>query len=166
MPSLSNPRWEAFTANVANGQTQYDSYVNAGFEGNPSAASQLAKRPEIKARIHELIQERQQKRRDEESETDTSISDLDREWILKQLKKNIQTAQGDGNITAANKAVELLMEMLGFGKKPRGGAPDEGDKPAKPTGGPTDNAMQDIMKKLEALRTAPPGDDEAEAEEE
>lgn len=54
MPVLDNSRWELYAQGVAGGKTQAQAYVDAGFAANDSNAAQLAKRPEVAARITEI----------------------------------------------------------------------------------------------------------------
>jgi phage terminase small subunit len=53
MKSL-NSRQEAFALAVASGRTQFDAHKIAGYSSNKDAASILASRPQVKARIREL----------------------------------------------------------------------------------------------------------------
>lgn len=149
MPQLSNPRHEAFAQARANGVRQYEAYIAAGFEGNATAASQMAKRPEITARIAELAAERVAIVRETEGETDESVSEIDKQWIMKELKKNVQKAQGDNQIAAANKAIELLMDIVGLTKKSKAPGPAESQNgPVKDSGVPSD---EKLGKALDAL---------------
>lgn len=159
MPTLANPRHEAFAVNRAQGQNQHDAYLNAGFDGNPSAASQLANRPEVRSRIQELYAEKAQARRESDQEGDDSVQDLNKDWILKQLKQNISAAQSTGQISAANKSVELIMDLLGFTKKSKA-TPDEPDDSAPSTVVTKQNdRLNSALDKLDALRGSPVGDD-------
>lgn len=69
MAVLVNPRYERFAQGIAKGKSQHDAYVYAGFAPNQkpkdvrSNAGSLARRPEVAARIKELL-ERQAKRVD------------------------------------------------------------------------------------------------------
>lgn len=132
MPPLRNPRWELFAQGLADGKRQTDAYKNAGFEytatKNRSAPARLAKRPEIKARLSELLRERdvvnQQALQIAVKETGVTKA-----WIMGMLKENVERAMGikpvldkDGNPTGeyqyngfvANKALALLGREIGM----------------------------------------------------
>lgn len=55
MPTLKNPRHERFSQNLASGYAQIDAYTMAGFARSHPNASNLAKRPEVQARVQELL---------------------------------------------------------------------------------------------------------------
>jgi phage terminase small subunit len=55
MPTLPIASQEIFAQNVARGKTQVDAYVIAGYQENDSNACTLANRPEVAARIQEII---------------------------------------------------------------------------------------------------------------
>jgi len=148
MPQLSNPRHETFCANRANGLGVFDAYISAGFEGNPTAATQIEKRPEVKQRVTELIAERQQARTAAQRDEDDSVSDLDKQWVLRELKKNVQEAQKTGQISASNKAIELIMDIVGLTPK-RGAPPPEEEK--KPGAAPSDDKLDNVLGKLEQM---------------
>lgn len=145
MPQLSNPRHEAFAAARANGMRQYEAYIAAGFEGNATAASQMANRPEVSARIAELAAERAVAVRESEGDADLSVSEIDKQWIMQELKRNVQLAQKDNQISAANKGIELLMDIVGLTKKSKapgpGEAQDTGPKSAVPSDAKLDKAL-------------------------
>lgn len=154
MPILANPRHEAFAAARANGLRVFDSYIAAGFEGNPTAASQIETRPEVRARVQELIQEKQEKRRQVESASGAgeSISDLDRAWVLRELKINVRKAQESGQVSAANKAIELLMDILDITPKKRVAADeDEAVKDVKKSNAPNDERLHSVLDKLNQM---------------
>ena len=54
MPLLTNARRERFAQEVAKGKTYTEAYVVAGYKDNDGNAAQLAKNPEIQARIMEI----------------------------------------------------------------------------------------------------------------
>lgn len=161
MPTLANPRHEAFAKNRAAGLKQYESYINAGFEGNPQGASQIERRVEVAARIQELMTERQEARRADCELEDDSTEGINRTWVLSELKKNVREAQKTGQISAANKAVELMMDMLNLVPK-KGGPPPppEEEKLAQPQTH-NDDRLGNVLDKLEQLGGAPLADGEA-----
>jgi hypothetical protein len=155
MPVLANARHESFAVNRASGQRQVDAYVNAGFEASPSSASQLERRPEVGARIQELIQERVTERRRVDEDSDDSISDIDKAWVLRMLKQNVKDAQSAGQINAANKALDMIMNLVGLNpKKPSVDHDLDEDKAA----GPRDDTMSAALDKLEQLTQRLPAD--------
>lgn len=119
MPVLANPKHEAFCKAIANGLKMVDAYEAAGYLRSPSAASQLNNRPEVQSRIAELISERQTRTSDFDDDIDNLPTELNREWLTKTLMKNVAIAQKAGQIAPANKAVEMLAELIGYSfKKP------------------------------------------------
>lgn len=152
MPQLSNPRHEAYAINRAAGLKQLDAYVNAGFEASASAASQLEARPEVKARIQEVIGENQERRKQaDEALSKEPISDMGRDWVLRELRQNVKSAQTAGQISAANKAIEMIMDIVGLGTPPKkSGKAEEEDQPAS-TGPVSDAKMAAALDKLEML---------------
>jgi len=56
MPILSDPRHERFAQNLAAGMGQLESYEAAGYKRSAQGASTLAKKPEVKRRVAELLQ--------------------------------------------------------------------------------------------------------------
>jgi phage terminase small subunit len=56
MAALKNPKHEAFAQELAKGVDQHKAYINAGYEGNKTAASRLAKNVNVSKRIQELIE--------------------------------------------------------------------------------------------------------------
>lgn len=127
MPQLSNPKHEAFCRALADGLKSVDAYEIAGYARSPSAASQLRAKPEIGQRVAELVQERQAAREEEADDIDNLPSELNKDWLLKTLMKNVEIAQRVGQIAPANKAVEMLAELIGYSlKKPT--APLKGDE--------------------------------------
>jgi hypothetical protein len=160
---LANARHEAFAKNRAAGLAQYDAYINSGFEGNPTAASQIERRPEVRSRIQELIAERQAARTDEERAEDDSVSELNRDWVLKELKQNVKTAQTSGQISAANKAIELIMDIVGL-------APKKGKQPEEPeatSNAPShdDDKLSNVLDRIDAMAKYN-GEPEPESEDE
>jgi len=122
MPVLANPKHERFAENIANGLKQVDAYETAGYPRSPSAASQLSKRPEVQQRVQELISEKQAMADEIGDDIDNLPNELSREWLIKTLMKNVTIAQRAEQIAPANKAVELLAELIGLSLKKPGAA--------------------------------------------
>lgn len=57
MPALANPKYEKFASELAELKPPLEAFVNAGFAPHPGNATRLAKRPEIRARKLELLNE-------------------------------------------------------------------------------------------------------------
>jgi hypothetical protein len=117
VPQLDNPKQEAFAVNIANGMRQGDAYEYSGYLRSPSGASQLASQPHVKQRIQELIQEKQDLAVAEGDDMDNLPSELNRDWLIRTLMKNVTIAQKAQQIAPANKAVEMLAEIIGFSIK-------------------------------------------------
>lgn len=141
MTALANTRWELFCIGVVQGKTQKQAYRDAGFtETGDSAASGLIKRPEIKARIAELIEEKTQfsgKTLGGDGDLDAKGSlayfettgEIDKNWVIQQLMENMRLARDAGQFSAANKVLELLGKEAGmFLDKPKAPADAKKDK--------------------------------------
>lgn len=127
MPQLANDRHERFARAVADGMRTVDAYEAAGYPRSASSASQLKSRPEVSARIAELMQEDLDRRAADDDDMDNLPSELNRDWLLRTLMKNISIAQKQGQIAPANKAVEMLAELIGFSFKKPTPPPAPGD---------------------------------------
>ena len=131
MPVLANPKHVAFAKAVADGLKMVDAYEMAGYARSPSAASQLNTRPEIQQRVSELISEKQSRADSLDDDLDNLPNELNREWLLKTLMKNVTIAQRAGQIAPANKAVEMLAELIGYSFKKPANNPTAEDEEAK-----------------------------------
>ena len=54
MPVLSNPRWERFAQELAQGKSANEAYVEAGYKENRHNAAALARSQHISTRLQEL----------------------------------------------------------------------------------------------------------------
>jgi hypothetical protein len=153
MPVLKNPKHEQFAKHIVNGLKQVDAYEAAGYPRSPSSASQLENKPEVQDRIQELVSEQQARAGEIEDDIDNLPDELTRDWLVKTLMKNVQLAQKVGQIAPANKAVEMLAELIGYSfKKPGAALPKEGDEPGKDeTADVNIDKMSDGMGKLGAI---------------
>lgn len=116
---LANPKHEKFAQGIADGLKQVDAYEVAGYPRSPSAASQLARSADVQVRIQELISEKQAMADEIGDDIDNLPNELTRDWLVKTLMKNVKLAQNVGQIAPANKAVEMLAELIGLSfKKP------------------------------------------------
>lgn len=124
MPQLENHRWELFCRAMSRGAVQADAYEEAGFERSSANASTLKRRPEVMARIDELIKERLER---EGKETHAGTERMDaakaeisatgtirKEWILEELVENIKMAREAGQFSASNKGLEMLGKEMGL----------------------------------------------------
>jgi len=103
MSALKNPRWEKFAREVARGKTQRDAYKACGGKAlNPdSAASDLAQKSEVEARIKELTRRATNKAMERCAITKT--------WVMESLRENAEKAMklAHGS-SVANRALELI----------------------------------------------------------
>ncbi|MBS3648805.1 hypothetical protein KEU06_09325 [Pseudaminobacter sp. 19-2017] len=159
MPVLSNPKWEVFATGLADGLTVLDAYEQAGYPRSASSASQLKNRPELQSRVQELIYEKQSAaRRESENDPDINPHELNRAWLITTLMKNVEIAQKAQQIAPANKAVEMLAEIIGYSLKNRGGKNANDDDPNKDGEAPGfdfDKANDAIGRLMEVLPDAP-----------
>jgi hypothetical protein len=156
MPVLSNPKHETFCHGVADGLRQIDAYERAGYPRSASAASQLFNKAEIQGRMQELISEKQDIAAANGDTIDNLPSELNREWLIKTLMQNVLLAQKASQISPANKAVEMLAELIGYSfKKPVAAQTSDDGDPKKPA----DLDMDKMAAGLAAIgRIMPPKD--------
>lgn len=166
MPALKNPKHEKFASAIVDGMKQVDAYEVAGYPRSPSAASQLANKTEVQVRIQELVSEKQARATEIGDDLDNLPNELTREWLVTTLMKNVQLAQKVGQIAPANKAVEMLAELIGYSFKKPGGAVKPDDEKTADDGNFDINKMSEgigqlgnILAKREAAAKA---EDEAE----
>lgn len=127
MPALHNVKWEMFCRHLAMGKNLTQAYIAAGYENTTScgsAASILSKRPEIKARMQELIDERiaggsgtspTQVAAFKEVQQRAAIDGvIDPLWVVEQLIENVKLSREAGQFAASNKALEMLGKEVGL----------------------------------------------------
>jgi len=111
MPALLNPKHELCCQALASGQNKKDSYMAGGFSYNPSSADKFFRRPEIVARIQEIVAEKVSAQA-EAREIGIKKAGLTEQWITERLmwlierslrgkpvldKNGVQTGQFSGN---------------------------------------------------------------------
>ncbi len=69
MGDLENPGWEAFAQARVQGQTMTEAYLTAGYKPSRGAASRLNAKPPVRARIGELLIQREALRKARLEET-------------------------------------------------------------------------------------------------
>jgi len=149
MPVLSNPRHERFAQELAAGKTGTAAYVAAGYKESPGAASRLSKDVNIRERVAELLNDREQNHAQATAAAIERVS-LTKEWVLSRLIANALAASGERPVrklvlrkgasepvevqvtevdrAAANRAYELLGREVGlFIERKEIGAPGEFD---------------------------------------
>lgn len=131
MPKLTNVKWEQFAQNLAAGLTVMDAYENAGYPRSQSSASQLKARPEVIQRVNEILEDRQEAATRAGEDFTGIPAELNKEWVIRMLMKNVDIAQTQGQISAANKAVEILAEIIGV--KSKKGTKVDDDDDSKPS---------------------------------
>jgi phage terminase small subunit len=102
MPALENQRHEKFAQALAQGMSAAEAYVSAGYAANDGNAIRLKGNERVQARVRELL---------DRAATNVSLS---REWVLEQLIDNARRAKENGDISPANRALELLGKELGM----------------------------------------------------
>lgn len=118
MPELRKPKYEKFARLVAAGNSQAKSYEQAGYAPNDGAASRLAHREDVSARIEELKLERfavASKIQSPNMPSDvTTLFDLglDLRWVAEQYKKIYKEAMDLKQFASANKAVENIQKLV------------------------------------------------------
>lgn len=166
MPILSNAKHETFANGVADGLKQIDAYERAGYPRSASAASQLFNKAEVQARIQEIISEKQHLADANGDDLDNLPSELNRDWLIRTLMKNVMLAQRAQQITPANKAVEMLAELIGYSFK-RTITPKEADEAndKKPDGLDMDQMAAGLAKIGSIMAKPAPAGNGAESDE-
>lgn len=147
MPALNNTRWEMFCIGIASGKTKVDAYLDAGFQDpNRKGANAwvLMQRPDIQARVAELVEQRHAFKANYVDNTDmdhlkaldTMADDgvIDRKWVIKELMENVKIGRETGQIAASNLALKMLGGEIGMFQERRGGngeAPEDKPKEIK-----------------------------------
>jgi hypothetical protein len=110
MPTLPNPRQEAFAQARAGGALLDDAYEIAGFVPGQRHASRLAKLPEVAERIGELLAAR------------TDAKEADTRTVIAALLRLAETASAAGGAAAISEARLALLEaqkLMGEARKVR-----------------------------------------------
>lgn len=128
MAPLPNPKWEVAVLALAGGASQHEAYLQAGFRGTQPAANKFFKNPDVRARAHEIVAEREQEKRDAARKAIEDAT-VDEAWVIRHLKHNALAAlRGDpvydrnGQPTghyrpdrmSANKSLELIGRTRGM----------------------------------------------------
>lgn len=128
MPVLRNQRHERFAQEIAKGQSATAAYETAGGKKNRRYASELGHRPDISARVAEILSGRERMHAQATAKAVERVA-LTKEWVLAKLIENAERAlqarqatDDDGKPlgdfkyegTVANRALELLGKELGM----------------------------------------------------
>lgn len=151
MPALPNPKHEMFCRAMVRGSNQTKAHKEAGYAGTASNASLLMKRPEIHARMQELIEERERAsgkplipiagENTVDMDLPQSEAEVTPEWIMLQLVETANAARQAGQFAPAIKSLELLGRSLGMFSEEEVAKRKRGDQ----------EAMVDAMKKDNAI---------------
>lgn len=94
MPALA-PKWEAVAIALANGDTQKNAYIQAGYKYDRASATRMCMKPEIQARVTEIVTERNQQE-SRINQIAAQEAGMDRAWWNRCLKATIHGAiRGD-----------------------------------------------------------------------
>lgn len=128
MAALKDPKWEVAAMAAAGGMPQHQAYLQAGFHGAQPAANKFFRRPDVRARVHEIIAEREQLGRDAKRKA-IEDSTVTAAFVTKHLRFNgLAAMRGDPvydrkgeptghyrpNREAANRSFELLGRTIGM----------------------------------------------------
>lgn len=133
MPALKDPRQEMFAQLRADGIKVAIAYEKAGYNPHLSNCYKMDKKPQVKARVQEILIERLNKER-ENTSVAVANNGLTKQWVISRLmynaerclrgkpeldKNGVQTGRFIGRPDAggANKALELLGTELGMFKQ-------------------------------------------------
>ncbi len=118
MPELRKAKYEKFARLIAAGNSQAKSYELAGYAPNDGAASRLAHRDDVSARIEELKLERfavAAKHQSPNMPSDvTTLFDLglDLRWVAMQYQIIYEEAMHLKQLASANKALENIQKLV------------------------------------------------------
>lgn len=132
-----NKKQELFCKFLAEGCTQLDAYVNAGYEPSSANASTLANKPLVKQRVKEL--EEQNERRKLEFEVMkreaagqpkelVEVAEWTFQRVMDMMAENVKLAQIAGEYRAANETLKMMGESLNMFQKAKADA-DRGNAP-------------------------------------
>jgi phage terminase small subunit len=113
MPILTNPRYERFAQGIAKGKSQHDAYIYAGYAPNQkpkdvrSNAGTLARKPEVAARIEELLSKQANR---VGVTVDALLLELDE--MFKLAKRVKQPSAGVGVVVAKAKLLGLITDKV------------------------------------------------------
>lgn len=126
-----NKKQELFCKFIAEGCTQLDAYVNAGYEPSSANASTLANKPLVKQRIKELIEQRERQQLEFEVMRREAAGNKEKlvevaEWtfqrVMDMMAENIKLAQIAGEYKAANETLKMMGEALNMFQKAKADA--------------------------------------------
>ncbi len=128
MAQLPDARWELAALARAEGKTLREAYTLAGLRYDAASASRFFRRPDIAARVRELLAQFEARLRAAQQRAVDDAS-VDASWVIRHLKHNaLMALRGDpvfdrrgqptGNLRpdrhAANRALELLGRTIGL----------------------------------------------------
>lgn len=135
MPALLNPKWELACHALTTGLSQAEAYKAGGFKKDTATAGRFFKRPEIAARVAEIIAEKRQIEQQAAQRAAAEV-EVDRAWIMRNLRHNALSAMrgsplydrggnrlrdAEGNLRytkpdhmSANRSLELMGREIGM----------------------------------------------------
>lgn len=130
MPALRNPKHERAAQLLASGQTKADAYRGAGYSYKPASAHNLFNKPDMVARVAEIIGDVVDAQRKGQERAIKKV-EITVDWVLERLKFNAEralrgqpvldsmghhTGQFTGKIdgAVANEALKLIGQHLGM----------------------------------------------------
>lgn len=129
MPALPNARQELYCKHRANGFVPKKAAQAAGYATGSAIYSELEGQAEIVARVHELIDERQQikdaraEAARQAAQVSGEITGTNQAWVIEQLKLNVEEARESGDFKESTAALIKIGEHLGmWGKTSEGDA--------------------------------------------
>jgi hypothetical protein len=119
MPALKNAKWElAAMAMAGGGQSQREAMRAAGLKYDSAGASRLFNKPEMKARVAEIIADRDRTERQIKAQSVAEAA-IDRAWVIRHLKHNALAAMRGHPIR--DRAGDIRVDKTG---QPLYGKPD------------------------------------------
>lgn len=153
MGALEHVKHEAFALEIAEGKTLLEAYKNAGYAPEPGNAKRLRKRPEVRARIAELMAEAAEFRNVRRVRVVLEVDRIGRANIKDFYEREIDTASGKPtgrlklrSIMDLPRELSAAIQEIEF---------DEGGQPAKLKLFDKNQANFTLLKYLGGLPEAP-----------
>lgn len=139
-----NRKQELFAQNIANGMTQKDAYLKAGYTNTSDKIAsvrghQMTKQPNIAKRIDELTAERitlnqgLQEARSNAIASEFNADDITLTWFRLEMYENLRQARELGKIGDANNALIAIAKTKGWFKEfEKPGRPPNNAQPTTP----------------------------------
>lgn len=101
MPALIKAKWELIAQSLAKGSTVKDAFIAGGYNYDPAQATRMCQRPQIRARVSEILETRVSIERVANEDAAKALG-IDKKWVLERLKFNCERALRGQPVLDAN----------------------------------------------------------------